>query len=293
MKKIIILFGLCLCAGFSATAQDGENTDNVPVNKRGIAILPKAGDHVIGVSADPFLVYLGNFFGKTTTNASPEFKWDDVTFYGKYFLEDNRAIRAKLRVGYSSDQTKYFITNDHISANDPLNPDATTADVVKTGTQGLGLSAGYEFRLGRGRLQGFYGAEVSLGYDKENITYTYGNPMTDVNQAPTTFDDTTNPPTEAHKSSRATETKGGLAVNAGLGGFIGVEYFFAPKISIGGEFGLGLSFSSKAQDETTLEKFNASSGQVETSTSRKGTTAGSDLSFGTTAVGSLFLLFHF
>ncbi|MDR1667205.1 MAG: hypothetical protein LBS03_05895 [Bacteroidales bacterium] len=293
MKKIIISLALCLCAGFAAVAQELETASSASgavVTKRGTPILPQAGDFAIGVSANPFLDYLGNFFGKTTANSAPTFGWSTVTVYGKYFLEDNRAIRAKLTLNYGSQKDERFVRDDNLFANDPLlGATATVKDVRKTGTQALNLNAGYELRRGRGRLQGFYGGEVTLGYGKINNTYTYANPMTDLNQAPTS---TTAWGGVANPTTRTLKQKGGLTVNLGLGGFAGVEYFIAPQISLGGEVGVGLLYTTTGQTETTTEYFNTSTGQVEERSQRSGN-PGKNFTFAAKGGGDIFLLFHF
>lgn len=122
------------------------------------------------------------------------------------------------------------------------------------------MSLGYEFRRGYGRLQGFYGAEVSLGVWSGKIGYDYGNPITPNNQTPTS----------AFGSSvggeRWLEIKSGTFFNIGLNAFVGVEYFFARKMSLGGELGLGFDYQSHSKEEITSEKYNASANRVETFT---------------------------
>jgi hypothetical protein len=96
---------------------------------------------------------------------------------------------------------------------------------------------------------------------------------------------------------RCTERKTGNVFSGGLGAFAGVEYFFAPLISIGGELGLGFVYSAAGQPERTLEYWDASAGQLQTVTERKSgwrtewtaQTAG----LLTNTYGSIFLMFHF
>jgi hypothetical protein len=293
MKKLIMSLGLCVCIGFAAAAQDfvvieEATTDNSPafVNKRGIPLLPKAGDFAIGIDAAPFFMYFGNFFGKSNDNIAPSFEGVNQTIYGKYFLQDDRAIRAKLTVGFGKDKDKRYINNDYYLANDPLQANASVADIKNTVSQLVGLTAGYEFRRGRGRLQGFYGGEIGFAYSKTDTIYDFGNPMTDVNQSPTSG-------WSLSPSNRITEDKGGATFAVGLGAFAGIEYFVAPQISVGGELGIGFSVKTKSQGEITTESFNAASGKVETITSRQGGNAHNYVWFQTRPSGSLFLMFHF
>ncbi len=313
MKKIIFSLGLCLVVGFTSMAQDMVVVEEVSenpalVNKRGIPLLPNAGDFAIGVDATPFLKYLGNFFNKDANDA-PLFNGVDNTIYGKYFIENNRAIRAKLLLNFGNDTYKGVVANDEARANNPLNADATVVDVMKQNTSNIELRVGYEFRRGRGRVQGFYGGEVGFGYGSGKQKYEYANPMTAVNQTPSTWDFAPVNPGQYSASVRPTELKMGHTIAATVAGFVGVEYFFAPQISIGGEFNLGFTYASRSQDEWTTESWNASANKVQTQTTRydswtdvkvdaSGSPYLSRVEAGTAKLftrpmGSIFLMFHF
>ena len=67
MKKSIALVALAFGVS-SAFAQD-------LTSKKGEPFLPEAGDYMIGIDANPFLNYLGNFFGKTVANTAPTFNF--------------------------------------------------------------------------------------------------------------------------------------------------------------------------------------------------------------------------
>jgi hypothetical protein len=54
-------------------------------------------------------------------------------------------------------------------------------------------------------------------------------------------------------AARVTERKQGVAISVGARVFIGAEYFFLPKMSVGGEFGWGVGVSTSGRSETTLE----------------------------------------
>ncbi len=298
MKKIIALFSLCLCVGMTAMAQEvvvideSSETSAAYVNKRGIPLLPKAGDFAFGVDATPFLQYFGNFFNGAGSNAAPVFNGVNNTIYGKYFLEDNRAIRAKLRLNVYRDEFKGTVKDNTETSDNPLNPYATVVDVEKVSTQDVDLFVGYEFRRGRGRVQGFYGGEVGLGYGGGKAVYDYGNEMTELNQSPATtnFDGNL-----LATNRRVTEQKYGNEFRASLAGFVGVEYFFAPQISIGGELNLGLSYSILGQSERTIQAFDAASNEIQTFSERKRYSSDHAGTVGlrTITSGSIFLMFHF
>ena len=77
----------------------------------------------------------------------------------------------------------------------------------------------------------------------------------------------------------------GISVN----GFIGVEYFFAPKMSLCGEFGWGIAFESTGDEETTY--FDSSGNTTEIT---QGKTNSFELdTFGSSSTGSIILSFYF
>ncbi|GHU94768.1 hypothetical protein FACS1894156_3400 [Bacteroidia bacterium] len=79
----------------------------------------------------------------------------------------------------------------------------------------------------------------------------------------------------------------------GLGAFVGVEYFFAPQISIGGEFGLGVAYHIRGQDEITSEGLLAGDRHEWKYRARYGGEEAFSLGLHTKASGSIFVLFHF
>ncbi len=307
MKKIILSIGLCLCVGFAAMAQESDQSENPAfLSKRGVPLLPKAGDFAIGIDATPFLKYVGNFFNQAGTNEAPLFNGVSNTIYGKYFLEDDRAIRAKLSLGIGSDQMKGVVPNDEARANDPLNTTATTVDVLKNNYTNVELRVGYEFRRGHGRVQGFYGGEVGFGYGTSKQTYEWSNPMTSLNQRPSSYN--FNNGNIGTPATRPTESKGGAAIAASIAGFAGVEFFIAPQFSIGGEFNLGFSYVSRRQSEFTTETWNSNTSSVQTLQTREGSwpqvldnngdVVWARAEAGTTKLytkpsGSIFLMFYF
>ncbi|NDV46008.1 hypothetical protein D0T49_03005 [Paludibacter sp. 221] len=299
MKKIIISAILCLLLVVPTIAQDAEGKKDPTVNKRGIALLPQAGDFAIGVDATPFLNYLGNFlnFGG---NEAPAFNGVNNTVYMKYFLEDNAAIRAKINLNFTQDKFKQTLQDDAALLADPTNVDATTVDTWIAKNNGIRLNLGYELRRGKGRVQGFYGAEVLLGYGRTKNEYVYGNAMTVDNQSPTSFDFTLTPPTPptppvtpSAMSKRTVNSKGGAEFTAGLGAFVGVEYFFAPQISIGGELGLGFNYLIKGQSEITTEQFLGDDILEKTKRKRSYEDDAFSTGFQTVPTGKIFLMFHF
>lgn len=288
MKKIIITTILCLSVLIPVVAQDTQVADPT-VNKRGTALLPKAGDFAIGIEATPLLQYLGGFMGGNSNTAT--FDGFDQTIYMKYFLQDNAAIRAKLRLNLTQTKSKETINNDYTTSSDPTNVAATTIDTKTNSNKDIELRVGYELRRGKGRVQGFYGADVNFFYNKAKDKYKYGNPITESNQTPTT-NNVWNP-TVLSQGYRILENNGGAVLGAGIGAFTGIEYFFAPQISVGAELGLGLNYFIKGQDEFTTEGFLGNEIKKYEYRDRNANDAAFETGLKTKINGNIFIMFHF
>lgn len=220
MKKVFLTLGMCLFLSVVSIAQMSEN---VLTNKKGQRILPQAGDFALGIDASGLLNYVGNMFNNSTeNNANDIFNYKEggvfngTTIFGKYFLTDNTAVRARLNLNAGSSTVK-------VGAEDALTE-------TKTSSTALGLLAGYELRRGYGRLQGFFGPEVGIGYSS-GISRTITN----------------------HTAAGSTTTKvsGPSEFVIMAGGFAGVEYFILPKFSIGSELNLGVQYTNFGKLKTT------------------------------------------
>lgn len=266
MKKSILAVAVVL--GATATfAQD-------LTSKKGETYLPEAGDWAIGVDATPFLNYFGNLIGGgQNANNAPTWNYltNNQTITGKYFVEDDMAYRANLRLGFGSNSDKVMTADRSVDPTLPSTWPAAAAEVenkAKYGATNIGIGVGMEKRRGFGRLQGFYGAEIGFNIASTKERYTYGNELTastsgvDVNV--TGADDFTGgamgttmfASTDGQGNAingRVTEYKGGLNFGVGLRAFIGAEYFVLPRLAIGGEFGWGLVFSTNGASSTTYE----------------------------------------
>jgi hypothetical protein len=260
MKKVFLSVALVMAALVGASAQDEV------VNKNGEPILPKAGDFGLSIDATPFFRFIGGIFSDNDANANNLFG-NDYALSGSYFLTDNTSIRATLGFGFSTVTDKTYVHKIGGAA------DETVENSEKTGNSDFRLGVGYVFHRGHGRLQAFYGPEIALGLGRTNKkTYEYGNAIS-----------ATNPVT------RPTETKPGFNFGFGAGGFVGVEYFVAPRISISGEVGLNIGFNTKGDGVVTTESWD---GSTVKSTETK--TAGSNnFSFATTPRGNIGVSFYF
>jgi hypothetical protein len=307
MKKTITILALAFCIT-DASAQD-------LTSKKGETILPEQGDWSLGIDANPFLEYMGNFFGKTTTNNAPTFNFlnSNQTITGKYFVEAQMAYRASLRIGLGSETQRRMVANRTSSLNPNTYPAANpeVENKLKRSSTDIGLAVGMEKRKGKTRLQGFYGAEVGINFSSSKDKYTYGNALNTSTTTPVNVDPADNfgtgnvtsiPVSGVIGNARITERKNGATFTFGLRAFIGVEYFVLPKISLGGEFGWGLGLSTTGKTKTTYESVGnkGTGGPNETGTTTIEGAKGGSFALDTDNTNSIFgpsaslrLNFHF
>ena len=287
--------------------------------------LPKAGDVTIGVNAIPFLNYLGNCFGKQRNNdidpseiggvpafnkgVIPGLDNPTMSIFGKYFLTDKTAIRLNVGIGINSQTQSNYVQDDAAVAENPLSVDQVE-DTYKYRNSGMSVAVGYEWRRGGKRLQGFWGGQAILAYSNSKHFFGYGNAITEVNQNPTAtpwngnnipdlwidanyngnFPNLNN---NVGGNSRLLMQSDGRSWTYGVGGFVGVEYYIAPKISIGCEMSLNLLWTSGGKKYQKSERYNPDFNRVDENTRWTGK-SDSGFRFGTENIGtSLFVAFSF
>lgn len=251
MKKKVLLIATIFAAS-TTFAQD-------LTSRKGETYLPEADDWAISFDAVPFLDFAGGFMGGnggapslSPVNGMP---WN---IRGKMFKDEGTAYRGGLRLGFGSVTDRELVGDAYATAA-PVFPALPTLleDEYKASSNNIVLSGGLEMRRGKTRLQGYYGGELMIGMGGNKDTYTYANALA----ASGTIIVTANAGAETNFGSNLgfTDTYGNQArmteykssgMMIGLRGFIGVEYFIMPKISIGGEFGWGLGFSSFSESMT-------------------------------------------
>jgi hypothetical protein len=251
MKKVIFTLMIALCAIALVNAQD-------LTSKKGVPILPEKGDYAIGIDAVPFFQYIGNMFNANGFNPGPAFNFTSpapMTIYGKYFKDAKTAYRSFIRIGYNAQTYKYLTPEDGSTAIPP----ATVEDKMTKSNLAIQLGVGLEKRRGKGRVQGFYGGEAGIMFANENmIKYTYGNSLSATSGSWYDFGGEGVMPST---SPRPLTEKDGMTIGVGVRGFVGVEYFFAPKISIGGEFGWGIAFMTEGKGKMETEVWDGTAVQ--------------------------------
>jgi len=206
------------------------------VTKKGESILPESGDWAISIDASPILRYVGNLVGLAGTNAAPIFSFlsGNQTILGKYYVDSEKAYRLGLRLGFGSNSS-----TSKVSTMPVATPIVYVDDVTKISDSDIGLTFGMEWRKGKTRLQGFYGAEAGLAVSSTGTSMTYGSNLSPNNPW-----------------SRLVENNSGTSFGIGFRGFIGAEYFIFPKIAIGGEFGCGLALRTVGEGRSTYQNWN-------------------------------------
>ena len=267
MKKALFIMGMTLTAtGMFAQGGTAPSSGGTLTDKKGEMYLPQAGDWAISMDATPWLTYFGNFFHGNNTTSPPTaaFLNGNNTILGKYFVDDHTAYRALIRIGINSYTQNQQITGSSVS--DTNFPQSQVQDSRSVSSHFVGIGAGMEKRRGSTRLQGYYGAEIMFSISGSDTSYTYGNSYS-----------ATQDPNPSHYNwnagsgtlnglPRETKNTPGSTFGVGLVGFIGFEYFFAPKISIGGEYTWGLGFQSTSQGTYSREEINPKTGLDQTDT---------------------------
>lgn len=236
----------------TAFAQDGNNIFAFDATSD----LPTSGDIGVGFNATPILdfglnmVNIMNNTGQTAAGLSDWPTGASQTLSVKYFLSDTTAARVKVGINRGSSTVNTLYT-DPVEAADPSNNSPSEiSDTINSSETLFLLSGGYEMRRGYNRIQGFYGGEALLGMASSSSSTSYGwRYDTDA------FDNGV----IGDGSSRVLQEKSGMGLSVGLRGFVGVEYFIAPKISLGSEYGWAMSVGKQGSGSSTVETWSVDS----------------------------------
>lgn len=277
MKKRL-LFVAAIFAATATFAQDGLTS------KKGEAYLPEAGDFSLGFDANPFLNYAGNLFnGNTGNSIGAGAAWfatapglnagQTAAIYGKMFKDEKTAYRGMLRIGFGSTTVGTVVNLYETPSAAAAGTDKEFTNEVKNSANNIVLGGGIEKRRGNTRIQGIYGGMLTIAFGGSSTENTYGLALNDSTTAAN--------PTMA--TTRTTKIKNGSTFGLGIAGFAGVEWFFAPKVSLGAEYTWGLSMNSVGESETTTETWGlasptatANSLQTETAKGGKSSSFGID-----------------
>lgn len=259
MKKRV-LFVASLFLATATFAQDGLTS------KKGEAYLPEAGDWALGFDAAPFIGYFGNFANGASGN-SMNAAWQDGqrwSIVGKMFKDETTAYRGRVRIGFGS--TNQDMIGFYDADADPTTNQVEYTNSEKTSNFNIVLGGGLEKRRGNTRIQGYYGGELLISLGSSSESWDYGRAYSDdwaVNEVMPTSGSVLG----SAVAQRVTERKAGSTFAFGLRGFVGVEWFIAPKVSLGAEYGWGLGFSSTGEGEETVEYWGMAENSAATANS--------------------------
>ena len=308
MKKTILFTGIliaCLCsAAATVSAKDGKEKKDVS------EYLPEAGDFAVSVSANPFINFVGNIFNNTVNQTIGTFGGDPynvgginqprVSIAGKYMLTDELGLRVNLGWIHDANTQNAYVPDDAELTNDPLSGKKLTDSYI-TRESGGSFSAAIEYRVGKRRVQGVFSAGLLYAFSYKSDKYSFGNAITEINQNPTisrelaidSNPEVANTP-DGFSSMRYLKKFNDTPSNyAGLILSAGIEWFVAPKISIGGEVNISAVWNWTKATYYTAEGFNTLSGAVEEWTELL-IPSSHGFSFGTGNIGSnLSVTFYF
>ena len=286
MKKIFFLF--CILVAVKITAQPLLSKDGRP-------ILPQKGNWSFGVDVTNIIRIVNLNFISTTNGINAKYMKDSVTAY-----------RIGVRAGFNSYTSKAFVT-DRLAALTLVPTFPATVPMKentwKRNTTLFGLTGGIEKRRGTGRLVGIYGIEGGFFIASSNDKFMYANALNSSPLTPVVVDpagdamyssifgsanniDTVPKIQDVKGPARVVNRSNGLAFTIGARAFIGAEFFFLPKMSLGGEFGWGLGFTTTGRSETVYE----AQGTLSSAGVRQSTIDGpveTNFSFGTDKNGQL------
>ncbi|MBD3637690.1 MAG: hypothetical protein HUJ25_10075 [Crocinitomicaceae bacterium] len=251
MKKVLGI-ACALCIGVAASAQNEQIQ-----NKKGVDIMPVSGEYSvgIGVGLNSVTGWIGSMFGYTGYNSfsqtyvnNPLFSGTPISIWGKYMVSDDNALRMSLSNTGIDNTNLYNVFDDRSN-----NPDSMVVDKRRINSSTTYLSAGWEFRRGKTRLRGLYGGDAVISWANSHDHFVYGNSLTAGNLTPT---QAAAMPAWNATWGRTTQVRNGATFGIGVRAFVGVEYFIAPKICIGTEFGWSARYEVTGESKVDYERFD-------------------------------------
>lgn len=275
MKKLLTVLFVLKCVT-DVTAQQ-------LVSKRGEPILPEKGNWGVMFDVVPFLKYAGDIFYPSSSN--PVFlSAHENTLVLKHYKSDNRALRIKLRIGFTS-----YSVDSIVQFLGGANPEPSVTDNRTVSKKHIVAGIGTQKSVTKGRVSGYFGKELLFSYSGGDTTYTYGGgPLTQYNWLHTnTFG----------QGRGVLEITEGNKFSIGFHLVFGAEFFFAPKMSLSAEYSWGLAYEKTGEGKISKEAWEfqnqpPSNGKIKT-TSVKIPGSHSFIVDNANNVGSINLAFYF
>lgn len=292
MKRHILILFILVGVFMNVSAQDNEKV-----------YLPEKGDFSVGISLNPLLNFVGNIFNGSENNAIGNIGGEsslsgldsyekgvtpDISIMGKYMLTNSWGVRANIGLMIGNDQYNEYVQNDEAVMQNPFD-ESKLVDTKNITSSGVSIMLGTEYRKGKKRIQGVFGAGLLLGFKTNKISYDYSNQMTTINQLPSTaWNDVYN-----EYGYRTLVEQGGNDCFIGATGSVGVEWFVAPKVALGAEVNLNIYYVFGGQRYVETEGYNSSSKKIERQCDLM-SPGHNQFRFGTENLGgSLYMSFYF
>lgn len=239
--------------------------------------LPKAGDVAIGFSLNPLANFVGNMFNGNTWNSLDDLAAEPMlcptpniaAIMAKYMLTDQLGIKANLGFGCNIYSKNGYIVDDAAMMMNPLS-EAKVIDTYKVNKLSGSIALGVDYHVGKQLpVQGVFGVGIIYALGHETHQYRYGNAITELNQNPS-YNTSIFPtavttglipymPNARMLSDQAIN----LIHRFGAYASVGVEWFVAPKISLGANVNLNICYTLNPARETIYEGWNNATSQVE------------------------------
>lgn len=305
MKRIAIA-ALAVALAVPAFAQEqggssnGKETPAQRAERDYSSWLPSAGEFSIGFGLDPLSTWVGQLFNGATSNTLDKFHGDPMTgtptigIMGSYQLSSQLGVKAN--IGFNNtrlSQHKYVLDDALLFAN-PLS-EAKVADHMVKRYKQMSFALGADYRIGgKHAVQAVLGAGLIYTRESTFDKYSYGNAITEANQAPSTNDFGSNLKSNGYIPNGRIKEKDVATNTFGLYGSVGVEWFFVPKICLGANVNIQLTNERKARSYETWEGWNTSTQKLEETHTDLGSSKSNLTTFATSHLGSnLYISFYF
>jgi len=237
--------------------------------------LPQEGDWSVGFSLDPLATFVGNMFNQSVNNAlgvlsgepllSASLPSSMVSVMGSYNLTDQWSLRANVGFGYTYKNQGYYVLDDEALALDPLSTLKVIDRHIENNISGS-FAFGADYRVGSTHpVQGVFGFGLVYSLGHLDNTYSYGNAITEINtkpsintQMPTYAEIAGSIPNGRLLSSKSTD----LVHTIGAYASIGVEWFVSPKVALGANVNVKLTYTINPAQAALYEGWDFNSQQV-------------------------------
>ena len=281
MKRFLSL-ALSLVVAAVAMAQDTAEPNNATAkhSKDYSEYLPKAGDFSVGFSLNPIATFVGNLFNGNVQNTLGNLAGepmgtknmllptpDIVSIMGKYMLTDQLAVKANIGFGCYVFSKNGYAMDDAALFENPLSQ-AKVEDRYKEQKFSGSFALGIDYHVGkRSPVQGVFGAGLLYAVGSESHLYRYGNAITELNQQPSQADVFPVPSAIAFPGidhpRLLKEQAEHLIHRVGAYASVGIEWFVAPKISLGANVNVDICYVVNPALASVYEGWNKYTETVE------------------------------